>query len=240
MSRKILFGFLFFLLAMIFTPMTHAQTRVLVGPAGGAVFDNDYGGFSAGIEIPFAKRFELDLSDTFAPLEYHVALGHGISNNIAANGRVWFHPTGHWGLEAGAKDSMYSVTKVSKDGDYAFGGLAYRNVIGGLPARISFDYVQQFNNGIDPNGVETNHVKALEVNTSVRFGCLGAVCVRLNYEFSAGYLLTQGNPQCDGTFGTTGGPNGGPCYRTGAYGGGTAASILFEFPRHRGHENDTF
>jgi hypothetical protein len=58
--------------------------------------------------------------------------------------------------------------------------------------------------------------------------------------FVFGKVLGQSNPQCDGTFGITGGPNGGPCYRTGLFGGGVTASVSLEFPRRKGRENDVF
>lgn len=238
--RKTLFGFLFLLVSLLFTLPLSAQTRVLVGPAGGDLFDNYYGGVTAGIEIPFAKRYEVDVYDEFSPLEAHQALGHGWANEISVGGYVWFHPLSHWGLNGGAQDSRYSVTTVSKAGDFFTGGLAYRGNVGGLPATVSFDYLQQFNNGITSTGVETSHLKGASINPSVRFGCVSAFCIRTDYSFVVGHVLTQGNPVCDGTFGSTGGPNGGPCPRQGAFSGGFSASLLFEFPRRRGHEDALF
>lgn len=221
---------------MLFAVKSRAQTRVLFGAAGAQDFDNSSLGVTASIEVPFAKRLEVDLSDTFSPLESHVSLGGGRANTTNATGRIWF---GSWGVNGGAEDSMYDVTKVTKDGDYAFGGITKRAVVGGLPARFSFDYIRQFNNGITSTGLESSHLQGFEFGYTMRFGCVGSVCVRNSEDFVFGRVLTQGNPQCDGTYGLTGGPGGGPCYRTAAFGGGVKASITMEFP-HPKNEYEQF
>jgi hypothetical protein len=236
--KRLSIGLCLAFLLLFFVPSSHAQTRFLLGAEGGDSFDNYNFGISGGVEIPFAKHFELDLKDTFSPIESHVSLGSGRANITTAGGHIWFSKS--WGLVGQAEDSMYDVTKVSKDADYASGGLAYRGIIGGAPTRLSFEYIQQFNNGIAPTGVETSHLMGADIGFTMRFGCLGAFCVRNSEDFQFGRVLTQGNPVCDGTFGVTGGPNGGPCPRTAAFGGGVSGSIVLEFPRHRGHEKDVF
>ena len=238
MSRFL--SFLFLCLSFLaFTPTTHAQTRWLVGPEGALDYDNKSVGLMAGVEIPFAKHFELDLKDTFSPIETHVALGGGRANITTAGGIVWLSQ--NWGLTGSVADSMYDVTKVTKDGDFASGGFIHRGYIGGLPARVSIKYVQQFNNGITPSGLESSHLQGVEVGITSRFGCLGVVCTRLSFAFDAGKVLTQSNPICDGTYGITGGngPNG-SCPRQSALGGGSTFSFVLEFPRHRGHEYEAF
>jgi hypothetical protein len=223
--------------ALLFTPSVSAQTRYMVGLDGGQAFDNSSVGVTAAIEVPFAKRYELDLKDTFSPIESHVSLGGGRANVTSAGGYIWF---GSWGLNGKAEDSMYDVTKVTKDADYAFGGVTYRGIVGGFPSRFSFDYIRQFNNGITKSGLESSHLQGFDFGYTMRFGCIGAVCIRNSEDFVFGRVLTQSNPQCDGTFGVTGGPNGGPCPRTAAFGGGVSVSVTAEFPRHRGHEYDRF
>ena len=237
-GRNLFLSILFMLVAMLFTAPAHAQTRVLVGVAGAQAYDNSSVGVTASLEVPFLKRYELDLKDTFSPIESHVALGGGRANVTYAGGHIWL--TNNWGLVGGAEDSMYDVTHVSKDADYAFGGLAWRGILGGAPTRFSFEYVRQFNNGIASTGVETSHLQGGDIGFTMRFGCIGVFCVRNSEDFTFGRVLTQGNPQCDGTFGITGGPNGGSCPRTGAFGGGVTASIALEFPRRRGREHDIF
>ena len=79
---------------------------------------------------------------------------------------------------------MYDVTKVSKDADYAFGGLAYRGIVGGLPARFTFDYIRQFNNGISPSGVETSHLQGGDVGFTAVFGCVKNMCIRTTEDWS--------------------------------------------------------
>lgn len=236
--RKFILGLILMLCTLLVPAHVSAQTRVLFGVEGGQSFDNSSVGVTAGLELPFAKHYELDLKDTFSPIESHVALGGGRANRTSAGGRIWF--TEHWGVVGSAEDSMYDVTKVTKDGNYAFGGISYRGIVGGAPARFSFQYVRQFNNGITASGLESSHLQGLDFGYTMRFGCVGAFCIRTSEDFIAGRVLTQSNPQCDGTFGNTGGPGGGPCPRGAAFGGGVTASLVLEFPRHRGHEHDVF
>lgn len=217
---------------MIAVPVK-AQTSVQVGIAGAEAFDNSSLGVTATVSVPFAKRYELDLKDTFSPMESKTALGGGRANLSKVTGIVWL--TNSVGLVGAAEDSNYNVTKVTKDADYAFGGLVVRSVVGGLPARFYFEYIQQFNNGITPSGLESSHLQGGDVGYTMRFGCIGAMCIRTSEDIVFGRVLTQGNPVCDGQFG-------GPvtCARTPALGGGFEASVTLEFPRRRGHEYDAF
>ena len=146
-----------------------------------------------------------------------------------------------WGLTGSAADSMYDVTLVTKDADYASGGLVYRGFIGGLPSRVFLKYIQQFNNGITPSGLESSHLMGVDLGVTTRYGCAGPTCYRLSFDFDAGRVLTQSNPVCDGTYGVTGGngPNG-TCPRQPAFGGGFTASFVMEFPRHKATENEAF
>ena len=52
-------------------------------------FDNYSAGVTGAIGDPFLKHFELDLKDTFSPIEEHVALGTGRANDTAAGGFIW-------------------------------------------------------------------------------------------------------------------------------------------------------
>lgn len=227
------------LLAFLVPSYVRAQTRVLVGVAGAQEFDNSSVGVIAGFEIPFAKHYELDLKDTFSPFESHVALGGGRANLASVGGQIWL--TSAWGITGRVEDSSYNVTKIAKDGDYAFGGVIYRGIVGGLPARFSLSYIREFNNGISPTGLETPQLQGGDFGFTVRLGCFGAVCIRNTADFVFGRVLTQGNPVCDGTYGVTGGNGpGGSCPRSAALGGGVNASVVFEFPRKRGHESDVF
>lgn len=235
--KKLIIAFAL-MLASMFSTQANAQTRVLFGVAGAQAFDNSSVGVSAAVEVPFAKHYELDLKDTFSPFESKVALGGGRANIAVVGGNIWFSQS--WGITGRVEDSSYNVTKVSKDADYAFGGIAYRGIVGGLPARFTLQYIRQFNNGITPSGVESSHLQGGDVGFTVRFGCIGAVCIRNSEDFVFGSVWTQGNPQCDGSIGITGGPNGGSCPRGRAVGGGVTASIMLEFPRHRGHEYERF
>lgn len=227
--RKLIVGMIL-TAALFLTSTVKAQTRYTVGVAGAQAFDNSSLGVSVAVEVPFAKHYELDLKDTFSPLESKVALGGGRANIASVGGYIWLSQS--WGVTGHVEDSSYNVTKVSKDADYAFGGFAYRGIVGGLPARFTVSYIRQFNNGITPSGVESSHLQGGDIGFTVRFGCIGAVCVRNSEDFVFGRVLTQGNPQCDYP--------GGPCPRGSALGGGVTASIMLEFPRRIGREYEVF
>src|ERR1700675_2912106 len=80
-----------------------AQTRVLVGIEGAQAFDNGSVGLHLGLEVPFLKRYELDLKDTSSPIETHVSLGGGRANIASVGGIVWL--TKSWGLNGSVEDS---------------------------------------------------------------------------------------------------------------------------------------
>lgn len=211
----------------------HAQTRVLVGGAGAIAWDNQSAGATFGLEVPFLKRYELDLKDTFSPFETHVALGGGYANLTSAGGHIWL--TKSFGFNGKVERTGYSVTEVSKVADYAFGGLTYRTLALGTPTRFSFGYVRQFNNGVAPSGVETSHLQGGTITIENRLGCAGLFCFRLTNEDSFGIVWTQGNQNCDGSIGPQ------TCGSRGrAFGGGFTGAIVLEFPRHRDTENESF
>jgi hypothetical protein len=230
---------LLLLVALLVPAHVGAQTRVLIGAAGGDSFDNYSFGVNAALEIPFAKHFELDLQDTFSPIEAHVALGSGRANAASVGGIAWFSKS--FGINGQVQDSSYDVTKVSKDANYAGGGFIYRGIVGGAPTRFNLGYTRQIFNGISSSGLETSRLQGVDFGFTMRFGCVGAFCVRNSADFVFGAVKGQGNPVCDGTFGNTGGngPNG-TCPRSTLFGGGVSASIALEFPRRKGHENDVF
>lgn len=220
-------------------PEYDERARVLVGSVGGSSFGNYFFGLNAAVEIPFAHRYELDLLDTFSPIESHIAIGSGWANQVSAGGLFWL--TKRFGLNGSAEYSNYSVTTVSKGGDYAFLGVTWRKKISwGVPARFSLDYIREFKNGISANGTESAHLQGVDFGFAARIGCSRSFCRRLVFDYQIGYVLTQSNPVCDGTYGITGGPNGGPCYRTGAWSGGATASFVLEFPGNRGYEDVGF
>jgi hypothetical protein len=234
--------------------------RVLGGIEGGGNFGNLFMALDGGIEVPIAKRFELDISDAYSPVihvynvvipfEQHVNLGTGSANIANVGGIVWISPGKSLGLNGSAEYSSYS-TNISKGSYYAFGGLTWRKVAWGFPVRFTFDYFRQLDNGIacgttaacalpGANGTESDHVQGGEFGMAVRMGAVGPTVIRMTFSTDVGHTLTQGNPQCDGTFGNTGGPNGGACPRGSAVSGGASMGVIFEFPRHRGLENNPF
>jgi hypothetical protein len=231
--KKLIYAMSTFLLVMLLNVRAEAQTRVLVGAESGSSFGNLFLGAQARVEVPFARRYELDLGDTFSPLESHIVLGHGWSNQVSAGGHYWI--TQGFGLNGRAEYSNYSVTQANKGLAYAFGGVTFRKVAWGSPARFSLDYIREFNNGISANGTESSHLQGGEFQIENRLGCSKNMCFRLGFDFEAGHVLNQGNPMCDGTFAEAV-----SCPRTQAWAGSFIGSFLLEFPRRQGHENETF
>jgi hypothetical protein len=205
-----------------------AQTRVLFGGVGGSEFGNDSGGIRASIEQPFGRRYEIDLSDTFSPLENHIGFGHGTANVARVVGDFWVSL--HFGISGGGEFSDYHVAQLTKGSYYALAGPIVRLKVGGMPMRFGFSYFREFHNGTNSVGVETNHVQGALFTFTSRMGCAGAVCFRIGEEIVAGHFLQQGNPICEPT----------TCPRQGATGGGAQISFAVEFPRPRGRENDLF
>jgi hypothetical protein len=227
--KKFILSLLLALALMV--PSAKAQTRVLLGLSGSNEFNNMSAGVSAGLEVPFLHRFELDLNDTYSPYETHVGLGIGHANIASAGGTVWL--TDKVGLSGKLEDSGYSVTKVSKTAAYALAGATVKTYVLGFPSRVSFGYTQQFNNGIT-NGVETSHLTGGYIKVDTRLGCTGAVCYRGSEQFAAGHVLQQGNPVCDGTEGAV------TCPRNTSFGVGVSLTFSIEFPRRRTTEDNLF
>ena len=212
----------------------HAQSRFLVGTSGGSSFDNQSLGISVSAEVPFAHKNEFYIGDTFAPYESHVALGSGYANIVWIGEIRWV--TNGFGLSGSIQNSSYRVSKASKAADYFSGGPIFRKMIWGSPARLSFGYIRQVNNGI-LNGLESSHLEGGHFGFTTRLGCAGNGCIRISEDFSVGYVLTQGNPVCDGAYPLTTLP---ACPRSIAVGGGFTGSVSIEFPRRKGQESDPF
>lgn len=222
------------------------HARFLAGFEGGSSFGNMFLSVTAGAEIPFAKRFELDLGDSFSPLEEHIALGHGWANVAQGGGIVWITKGKAVGLNGSVTYSNYN-TDIAKGGYYSHSGVTYRTYAWGVPTRFTFDYFREFDNGIacgtraacllpGANGTETDHVQGGEFGFAARMGSVGPSVVRLTFTTSVGHTLTQGNQACDGSLGVYI-PS---CKRGSAVSGGATMGVVFEFPRRRGYEDSLF
>jgi hypothetical protein len=223
-------------LAVCVSVPAKAQTRVLVGSTVGDGFGNLFAGVSGKIEVP-VKRFELDLSDNFSPIEQHINLGTGWANQAKIGDIMWLN--NKVGIDDAAEYSNYH-TSINKAAEYLFTGIVVKSNPN-LPMRLTFNYVREFNNGIDKTGTESAHLQAGEFNLDMRTGCTGKFCFRTVFDFMIGHVLTQGNPLCDGTYGVTGGngPNG-SCPRASASSAAFTFTLSAEFPRRHGHEYDEF
>lgn len=240
---------LFIILALMlaFGAVSQAQTvettpRVIIGGTGGSSFGNAFLGLTTAVEIPVKNRFEFDVVNTFSPVESHIALGHGWAEEVNGGGIVWL--TRQVGLNGSASYSRYNVT-ISKAAPYIFGGVTIRTIAYGVPVRFQFDYVREVNNGIFPDnvhGTETGHLQAGDFKMDARLSCnaTGRLCLRTVFDFLVGHVLNQGNPVCDSTFGTTGGPGGGSCPRHGVVSGGVTFGIALEIRRKQDFDNVIF
>jgi hypothetical protein len=205
--------------------------RALVGANMGSSFGNLFFGPSVALEWPITRHFELDLKDNFSPIEQHIALGNGWANQVYAGGIGWI--TQSVGVNGNVEYSNYKVS-ISKHAEYAAGGITYRTAKPGIPMRFTFDYLTQLQNGIDATGTESAHLKAGQFNLDMRVACHLNFCFRLSFDFKIGHVLTQGNPQCDGTYGPT------TCPRSGASSGAFSSILSMEFPRRRATEANAF
>jgi hypothetical protein len=145
------------------------------------------------------SHFELDLRDTFDPLEEHVKLGKGYDNVATIEPVIWL--TKGFGLDGRADWSQYRVTKVSKHSAYIYGGITTRGVWLDAPVRVALYYFREVNNGIYGRGIETSRVQGGSLYLEAQVGCTKHACYYTTLETAAGTLLEQGNPVCDGSFG---------------------------------------
>lgn len=222
----------------MFSVKASAQTRVLVGVDAGSGFGSLFAGPSLGIETG-TNRAELDAYGTYLPAYQHPSAGgNGFAYKYSVGPTIWF--TKSVGFNGSVNNSAYKTATVSKDQQFFTAGVSLRKSIQGMPIRFKWDYLQEFNDGIAADGTESSHLKGGSYEMDMLTGCHGAVCFRLDITGRIARVLQQGNPVCDGTFGVTGGPNGGPCYRTASSSGAFDLKLSVVWPRPRGHESDPF
>jgi|HubBroStandDraft_2_1064218.scaffolds.fasta_scaffold00006_50 hypothetical protein len=202
-----------------------AQERpsILIGASGGESFGNLSLGLTVEVEAPIAHYFELDLRDTFDPLESHISLGSGYDNIVTVEPVLWIKHG--FGLDGRVDWSQYHVTKVSKHGTYVYGGISTRGVWLDAPVRVMLDYFREVNNGIYGHGIETSHLQGGSMYLEAQVGCSKHVCYYTTLEMAVGGLLEQGNPQCDGSFSRV------TCPRTRTVSGSGIMGVLIEFFR---------
>lgn len=225
--KKILFSFVnAMLLCCMLYGSAQAQTTVAIGIQAGSSFGNLFLGPTLGLQSTFAKHYEFDLSDTFSPLESHIALGNGWANHLEGSGIGWI--TKGFGIDGGVSYSNYK-TSIYKSAEYGHGGVVLQHNYQGTDVRYTLNYIREFHNGISADGAESDHLQGGDFGLQVRTGCSKHFCYRTDFDFQVGHVLTQGNPVCDGTYGLIGGPNGGPCPRTGAWAGAFTGAFMIEF-----------
>lgn len=220
------------LLILCFGIACQAQTidetpRVLIGPNGGELFSNVFLGIAGRIEVPLGHILELNAEGQISPFEEHIKIGSGWSGNLRTEAQIWF--ARQWSIDGGVEDSAYQMAGLSKEAPYWKVGITTRRYWLGTPTRISFGYMQEFNNGISKSGLETSDLIGGYLVLDGMISCGGPICFRLRSTVQGGRVLEQGNPQCDRT----------TCPRIAATAGGGAFTVFFE-GRHRGMENSLF
>lgn len=206
--------------------------RLLVGASTGSSFGNLFLGPAVAVEWPVNRHLELDVRDEFDPLEEHIALGTGWANQVQGGGIVWLSRS--IGANGYVEHSQYHVS-ISKHAEYAAGGIVVRHAYSGMPVRFTFNYLQQWNNGIDAGGTESSHLRAGQFNLDMRVDHTGPVSYRVAFDFKVGHVLTQSNPFCDGSYGGSI-----TCPRGGASSGAFSGTVSVEWPRRRATEQLAF
>jgi hypothetical protein len=189
------------------------KSTVLIGASGGESFDNLSLGPTVEVRVPFGfrvtksnafpawnqgyDRFELNLRDTFDPLESHIALGSGYDNVATVEPVLWL--TKGFGLDGRVDWSQYHVTAASKHSTYVYEGIATRGVWLDAPVRVMLDYFREVNNGVYGRGIETSHLQGGSLYLEAQVGCSKHACYYTTLETAIGGLLEQGNPACDGS-----------------------------------------
>jgi hypothetical protein len=208
-----------------------AQARFQLGGFGTGAWNNYQAGALGILEQPLGKRLEIHLTEGYSFYENKPGYGKGVANVFRVGTTIWLND--RIGLNASGEESGYTLNSLSKGAIYAWAGPVFRIYMFKSPSRLQLGYVTELDNGLTPTGLETSHLKAGLIAISTRVGCSGPFCFRINYDFTAGTVLDQGNPVCDGSR-----PGPVTCPRSMSGSGGFKASFTLEFPRPRGNENN--
>lgn len=227
------------LIILIFAIPAAAQTRVQGGVFGTGAFNNYQAGVFGSVDVPIGKHFEVGFLDGYSFTEIKPGVGKGTANVARVTGTAWFTPK--IGVSVFGEQSGYTLATLSKGAIYVAGGPVFRLHVLGFPARLTLGYLAQLNNGI-VGGIETSYMLAAIISVQTRLGCAGQVCFHLTHEFAMGSVLSQGNPQCDGTYGngSQAKPPMDPCDRSRMMGGGFAMRLGAVFGHRKGTEDDLF
>lgn len=227
------------ILGLLAASSLHAQSRVQVGTFGTGAWNNYQAGIFGAIDAPIGKHFEVGFLDGYSFSEIKPSVGKGTANVARITGTAWLTPK--VGISVIGEESGYTLGTLSKGALYVAGGPVFRLRMLDFPARLTLGYISQLNNGI-VGGIETSYMRAALISVQTRLGCTGAICFHLTHEFTIGSVKTQGNPQCDGTYGNgaQAKPPMEPCPRSRMMGAGFQMRFGAVFPRRRGTEDDLF
>lgn len=146
--------------------------------------------FGAVLEQPITKYAEWQLSASWSPSN-KIATRDGNSVMVKTSGIAWLHK--NIGFNAGVRYGHTWTGVFHKGGAIAYGGPVLRFYDDEV--RLYAVHIRQIFEGIDKAGIETSNIRGAEIMPEIKFGRF-----RVGYRWVIARGLSQGNPQCDGTF----------------------------------------
>jgi hypothetical protein len=161
---------------------------------------------SSGIQRQFGPHFELDAFGEYQ-VSHKAVLGNGHTVNLAVQPIVWLnHRVGLSGQFEYVRltTSAYSKgTTFNQLSTYSYiPGVVFAGAPFGLPSRFYlYGYIPQ--GGIDPKtGIESNIESGVEFSWEAHLYDFGPFSLREAITPAVQHGYNQGNPQCDGTYGS--------------------------------------
>lgn len=171
-----------------------AQTKVVaIAEIGDArTFGYSFPDMSIGVQVeqPVLNHFEMQGTAGWSPTNKR-AIGNGNSGFAKVSGIAWLHK--NIGFIAGLRYGHLWTSLYHKGGMIGSGGFVLR--IYDDDIRLYAIHTRQLFEGIDKQGIETSNTRGLEVTPEIKFGRY-----RVGFRYVLVKGLSQGNPQCDGTF----------------------------------------
>lgn len=194
-----------------------AQTRLT---ASVEAFDDRGLGYSlpvvragAGIEQPLGRHLEIDAFGSYAS-SHKAVLGNGHTLYASATPIVWLGD--HVGITGRTRYTHLYTSAYSKGTFLPTAANTYKEVLGsfliapgvvfrgtpfGIPSRLYLDGVVPTGTINPATGIESNRLRGVEAVWEASLYDAGPVSVRFTVAPAFYHGYSQGNPQCDGTYG---------------------------------------
>jgi hypothetical protein len=211
------------LLCLLISTKVFAQRSVTTGTVetdGGLGYTFPVVDLTQSVEFPM-KGFELDPAVTYS-VAHKIGINNGyeLSGNLA--GDIWL--TNSFGLADNVSYTRLKNSNYQKNSFLIEPGVAFRNE----RLQSKFTFYGLIPNGTIQNGIESNRVSGLQFNWQMLMGSAGPFTIRANLLTGYYHGYSQGNPECDGTYG-------GPitCPRESWNTGNVEVGISFVFPKQK-------